>query len=101
MSDEENEDLLELLIFLKEKHGGNAKVRACADGQKHRDVLQRKYGKYPTLALELAIIKSEIDAHKRRDVAVVDIPGTLLTTDMDEYVIKVLQIRLAELILET
>ena len=51
--------------------------------------------------MELVLITSDINAHKRRDVAVVNIPGEFLTTDMDKDVIRVLQRRVAELMVKT
>ena len=43
----------------------------------------------------------EIDAHERRDMAVVDISGEFLTVDMDEEVIMVLWVSLSELMAKT
>ena len=43
----------------------------------------------------------EIDAHKRRDMSVVDIYGSLLTVDMDEEVIVLLWGRISELMVNT
>ena len=51
--------------------------------------------------MELVLITSDINAHKRRDVAVVNIPGTLPAAYMDEDVIMVLQGRLSELMKNT
>ena len=45
----------------------------------------------PTVALESILITSEIDAHERRDVTVVNITGELLITEMVEYVIMILR----------
>ena len=43
----------------------------------------------------------EIDAHERRDMAVVDISGEFLTVDMGEEVIMVLWVSLSELMAKT
>ena len=43
----------------------------------------------------------EIDAHERRDMAVVDISRALLAVDMDEEFIIVLWVRLSELMVKT
>ena len=53
------------------------------------------------MALELVLVPSEIYTHKRRDITVVDIPGTLLTADIDEYFIMVMRERLSELMANT
>ena len=49
---------------------------------KQRERSQKKDSTSPIVALELALIKSSIDADKRRDLSVVDIPGEFLPTDM-------------------
>ena len=53
------------------------------------------------MAFKSVLITSAIDAHERRNVKVVEIPGDLLTTYMDKDVIMVLQGRLAELMVNT
>ena len=42
------------------------------------------------MALELVLIAPVIDAHERRDVAMVDIAGAFLASYMDKDVIMVL-----------
>ena len=44
------------------------------------------------------MIASTKEAHKRRCVATIDIPGSYLHTESDEYVIIILKVRLAELL---
>ena len=53
------------------------------------------------LALEFFSIISAINMHEIRHVAVVNIPGALLTTYMDEKVIMVLRGRPTELMAKT
>ena len=50
------------------------------------------------MALESVLIISAIDTHESRDVAMVEIPGSLLTTDIDNNFIVLLQGILAELL---
>ncbi len=45
--------------------------------------------------MDRVIITTAIDAHKGRDVAIMDIPGTFLNTENDEFVIMLLQGNLA------
>ena len=88
-------------MLLKEKRNRNFKGWARVDGQKQKQVYQKNYATYTTVSLELVFITSVINKHKMRGVAVVDIPGKLLTTDMEKDFIVVLQVILVELRLNT
>ena len=48
----------------------------------------------------MVLITSAIDAHERKDMAVVGIPGELITTDIDRYFIVLLQGILAKLMVK-
>ena len=61
---------------------------------------QKKNATLTTVALKMTPITSVIDANKRRDVSVVNIPGVLLATDMDDDVIIIPQERLEELMVK-
>ena len=67
--------MLEYLMSFKEKYDGAVKGQAYTDGQKQRWGSQKKNATSPIVALELILITSEIGAHKRRDVAMVNIIG--------------------------
>ena len=82
-------------MLLKEKFDGTVKGRACADGRKQREGSQKKDATPPTVALKSVLIISAIGAHERRDVAVVEIPGVFITTDMYKDVIMVLRVILS------
>ena len=88
-------------MFLKDKQYGTTKVLACVDGWKQWEGSQKKDATSPTVALELVIIASAIDANERRYLAVVDIPGEFLTADMDKYFIKLLWLILSEIMVKT
>ena len=47
-----------------------------------------------TVASGIICITSDIDAHERRDVATMDIPGVLIHEDPDEYIIMALKINI-------
>jgi hypothetical protein len=53
------------------------------------------------VTLEPVLITSTIDAFENREVAIVDIPGSYLSADMDEEVIMLLRGRLSELMVKT
>ena len=89
------------MILLKEKHDRTVKVQACVDCKKQQEGLQKNETTSPSVALELVIPISSIDAREIKDVAVVDIPGSLLAIDMDNDVIMLLQGRLVEIMVKT
>ena len=88
-------------MLIQEKHKGAIKGRAWADDWKQGYGSQNKDTAPPTVELELILITSAIDVHKRRDVAVVEIPGALLTTDINKDIIMVLKGILAEIMVKT
>eukprot|EP00957_Ditylum_brightwellii_P063356 4809133-Ditylum_brightwellii.AAC.1 len=51
----------------------------------------------PTVSSEVVLLTSVIEANKRRDVAMTDIPATYLNADMDNEVIMVMEGWLTEL----
>ena len=67
------------------------------DIQKQREGFDKRDSTPPTVSLEATLIISRIDTSKEREVAVVDIPGSFLITDMDKIVRMVLRGRLSEL----
>ena len=71
-------------MFLKEKLDGSIKGRGVADGRKQREKIEPKDATSPTVSTEAVMLTAAIDALEGRDVAVVDIPGAYLSTDMDD-----------------
>ena len=67
----------------------------CADGRKQRRKSDKKSATSPTADTESVLITTEIGATESRDVAVVDVPGALLTANIDEEVIVLLTGKLA------
>ena len=66
------------------------------DGRKQRKVSKKSEATYPTVATEAVLINAVIYATEERYVAIVDAPGELLTSDMDEEVLLVLDNHLAK-----
>ena len=73
-------------MFLKEKRTGEIKGSGCADGHKQRATLTKEETSSPTVAIESVLISSTIDAHEKRDVATIDVPGAFMQADMDDTV---------------
>ena len=53
------------------------------------------------MSLESVLITAVVGAYEHRDVAIVDIPGTYLSVDMDEEVHLCLQGQIAEMMVRT
>jgi hypothetical protein len=81
---EKRDMALGYLIFLKRKRCGKIKARGCADGRPQRKYIAKEDATSPTVTTEAVFITALIDAYEGRDVAVVDIPGAFMQTDMDE-----------------
>ena len=85
-----------VLIFFNKKQIGKVNWRACVDGRKQRKVSKKSEATYPTVATEAVLINAVIYATEERYVAIVNAPGELLTSDMDEEVLLVIDNHLAE-----
>ena len=100
LTDQQKEDAMKLLMFLKEKKDESLKGRGCADGRKQQGKYEKEDVTSPTVALESVLLTSIIDAHENRDVAVVDIPGAFLQADQDKDVWVLFDGTLAELMVK-
>eukprot|EP00956_Cyclotella_meneghiniana_P042119 scaffold248363_cov77-Cyclotella_meneghiniana.AAC.2 len=88
---------LSSLIFLKEKHTGEIKGRICVNGAPQRKYIRKEDAASPTVATDSTMMTGAINAHEKRDVATLDIPGAFLNTLTDELIIMVLKGKLCEL----
>ena len=79
-------ELLALRIFLNKKRDGSIKGCGVADGRKQQEKLEKKDDTSPIVLTEPVMVTATIDALEGRDVAVVDIPGAYLSTDMNNEV---------------
>ena len=100
LSSQDKKNALGSLIFLKEKDSGEIKGRACADGRKQREHIEKGEAASSTVSLESIVLTSVIDTEEGRDVAVINIPNAFVQTEMDknEKVIMKLSGELAELL---
>eukprot|EP00957_Ditylum_brightwellii_P156405 11903885-Ditylum_brightwellii.AAC.1 len=76
-------------------------IMTCVDGQKQQDSIPKEDAASPTVAPESIIITSVINVKEGKDVATTNIPGAYLNADMDDYVVMVLEGKLAELLVKT
>ena len=75
-------------MFLKRKRTGAVKGHGCADGRKQCAWTDKDEATSPTIATKAVFLTAVIDAYECHDVAIVDVPGAFLQTDMpvDEVV---------------
>ena len=76
-------------------------MRICADGHKQRKTYDNVDATSPTVSTEELIISAVIDAFKEQDVAVVDITGAYLSTEMDNDVFIIFRGTMYELMAAT
>ena len=92
-------EALSSLMFLMEKRDGSLKSRSCADGskQRRRPGYKREDNASPTMDNESLMITTAINAHEKRDVMKIDLPGAFLHAYNDEEIYMLLKGELAEL----
>ena len=83
---EDKKAALRYLMFLKQKRSGKIKARGCADGRKQRLYKGKDETTSPTVTTEGLMLTCIVDAHERRDVATMDVPGAFMHADMDEKI---------------
>ena len=62
------------------------KGRACVDGRQQHPLCKKEDSTSPAVGLELVLLTSVIDGMEKRDLAVADIPGAYLNSEMDDIV---------------
>ena len=65
-------------MLVKEKRDGTVKGRGCCDGSGQRGFISEFDATSPTVSTEALAISCAIDAHEKREVMTVDIPGAYL-----------------------
>ncbi len=77
------------------------KARSCANGNPQREHIAKEEAAAPTVVLESVFLTSTIDAKENREVVTINIPGTFLHVDNEDYVIMKMVGTLAELMVKT
>ena len=94
LTNQEIREALEAVNLIKEKRDGKIKGRTCANGSKQRQYLKEGETVYsPTCTTESLMATLIIDAMEKRDVAIFDVPGAFLQTEMPEGKNVILVIR--------
>ncbi len=71
-------------MFIGQKQTGETKARMVAGGNTQRGHVTKEEPSSPTVSTQAVISTSIVDAHKGRDVAVIDIPTTFIQTQVDD-----------------
>ena len=103
LSVQEKKEALEAVNLIKEKRDGKIKGRTCANGSKQRQYLKDGENVYsPICATESLITTLIIDALEKRDVAIFDVPGAFLQTEMpkDKNVLLVIRDEFVDILCE-
>ena len=74
---------LEPIMIVKDKCDESLKGRFCTDGQKQRGTMEKDESTSPIVGIDSVFIFATIEAAKGRDVAVVDLPGSYLSANMN------------------
>ena len=81
-------------MFVVKKRGGMNKARVVAGGNTHQVYLAKEDSSSPTVATKEVPLTSNIDAHEKRYVAVIDIPNAFIhmwVNDVKDHVIMWIQ----------
>ncbi len=76
--------VLESHIFVERKQNGLLKARQVAGGNKQQGYITKEDASSPTVSSEAVMLTCVIDATKKRDVAVVDIPNAFIQTVFED-----------------
>ena len=86
LTPEQRKEALVYLMFLKHKRCGKIKGHRCADGWKQRAYIAKEESMAPKVSTEAVFLTAVIDALENRNVAVLDVPGAFMQSDIDELV---------------
>ena len=78
-------EVLNLMTMLKEKMCGKIKVRACADRRNQRSYIAKEDMVSPTVELESLILSLIVNVKEVSDVAIADVVGAYILTNMEDY----------------
>ena len=91
---------LSSLMFLAKKRDGTIKGRVVADGSTQREYTKKEDDASPTVSNGGIMITGAIEAHKRRNVIILDLLNAYLHAETDEDVVMLLRGKLAKLMVK-
>jgi hypothetical protein len=89
VDEEKRKQILKSHVFVKKKRAGQIKARKVAGGNKQRDFISKENASSPTVATELVLLTSLVDAQENCNVAIVDIPNVFIQIDVEDNKDKV------------
>ena len=76
--------MLESHIFAERKQDGSLKAQQVAGGNKQQGYITKEDASSPTVSSEAVMLMCVINATKKRDVAVVNIPNAFIQTVVED-----------------
>ena len=98
LTDEEKNNALKYLIFLKEMTNGIIKDCGYTDGRPQHTTTDKNDKQANTVGIESLFHVSTINTNEKRDVAVVDISGAFMQADYDEPTVLKFEGKMAEIL---
>ena len=105
LSEQDRRDALESMIKVTEKRAdeeGHRKIksRMVADGSKQRSYegYEKSDGSSPTARTDSVIMTGVVDAHERRNIAIIDVENAFLQSENDQRIIMAIRGKTAELL---
>ena len=98
LSREQRMKALRAISLIKEKRDGRIKGRTVADGRPQRKYKSPEDIYSPTVSTEGMFLSLAIDAKEKRHVAICDVEGAYLHSDMDEFVLMVVEGDMVEIL---
>jgi hypothetical protein len=81
---EQQTKILQSHMFIGQKRTGEIKARMVAGGNTQRGHVTKEESSSPTVSTKAVLLTLIVDAHKGRDVAVIDIPNVFIQTQVDD-----------------
>ncbi len=81
---EQRTKILKSHMFIGQKQTGETKARMVAGGNMQRGHVTKEESSSPTVSTEAVLLTLIVNAHKGRDVAVIDIPNAFIETKVDD-----------------
>lgn len=84
LSKVEYDNVLELHLFLKEKHNDTIKGQIVTDDNKQCGTINKQEATSPMAALKSVLLTAVIDAAEEQDVVSIDIPNAFIQTKIKD-----------------
>ena len=97
---EEKLQALRAIVLVKQKRCGRFKARTVADGRPQKFWTPKEQTMSSAASSEATSLTLMVDAHEKRDVAILDVPGAYLHATMKDFVILRLEGTIVEYMVE-